>query len=64
VKARQRVASFDLAGSHELRDFKGANAPRLLVAIDVADGRIGGAQVDADDIPAGQLFGKKVVGSG
>ena len=63
MKTRQRVASFDLAGSDELRDLEDANPPRLILAIDIAHCRVRCAKINADHVAAGLLFGKQVVGS-
>ena len=54
VKPRQRIAGFDLPRRDKLRNLQHAHLPRLLRRIDIADGRVRRAQVDADDIAAGQ----------
>ena len=50
MERRQRLARFDLAGRHQLRDGEVLNPPRCLGGIDVGDGGVGRPQIHAHDI--------------
>jgi len=50
MKRGQRFASLDHARGHHLRHGQRAHPPTLWIRVDVADGRIGGSQIDAHDV--------------
>src|SRR5262245_8996751 len=64
MKARQCIPRLDLPRGDELRDLQHPHSPRLLGGIHEANRRIRRAEVDADDVAAGQVFRQQVGGHG